>query len=331
MQRWKLPWLATVAYPGFLLGFDFALNGYRKSGSVLLALVAVSAIALAGAASVLAVNALLRMRDEPGAVLTRALIYLMCSVPSLFSLSNTLSRLAGIGREAFIGAWVVAWLAVGLLLYVKKGSDPSPAPARSVAKLRVVHGATALAVLCAFLLAHLTNHVLATWSPELHTIVLKSLRVWYRSNWVEPVLLTLMLVMIVTGVPMVLHYSRQRMDAFRVVQAATGVYVGVFLCSHVIAVLNGRRLGVETDWYFAAGPNSLLEGAALLSRLIPHYFFGAFFAIVHVACGLRIVLLKHGASNTVGNRAVYALSGVGLIVTLTITAALLGFHVEPTR
>jgi hypothetical protein len=141
-------------------------------------------------------------------------------------------------------------------------------------------------------------------------------------------LLTLLLIMIATGVPLVLRHSRQRLDAFRVVQLATGAYVAAFICSHVIAVLNGRRLGIETDWFFAAGPASLLDGTSLLGRLIPHYLFGTLSLIVHVACGLRIVLLQHGVPALVSNRALYGIASAGTAITVVIMAALLGVHIK---
>jgi succinate dehydrogenase/fumarate reductase cytochrome b subunit len=158
---------------------------------------------------------------------------------------------------------------------------------------------------------------------------MRLLRLWYRSEWVEPVLLGLLLVMICTGVPMVAHHSRRRADVFRVIQMATGVYVGVFLCSHVLATLVARSKGVETDWSFAAGPTkSLLDARGLGARLIPHYFYSVLAAIIHVGCGLRIVLLQHDVTKVVANRALYALTAVAVVVIATSMAALLGFHVE---
>jgi succinate dehydrogenase/fumarate reductase cytochrome b subunit len=134
--------------------------------------------------------------------------------------------------------------------------------------------------------------------------------------------------MMATGIPMALRHSRQRLDAFRVVQLATGAYVTVFICSHVTAVLNGRQLGIETDWFFASGPASLLDGTSLLGRLIPHYLFGTLSLIVHVGCGLRIVLLQHGIDPVSSNRALYGVASVGMAITIVIMMALLGFHVE---
>jgi hypothetical protein len=62
--------------------------------------------------------------------------------------------------------------------------------------------------------------------------------------------------------------------------------------------------------------------------LIPHYFFSVLFLILHVACGLRVVLLQHGVSKIIGNRALYGLATAALIVTGLSMAALLGFHIE---
>jgi hypothetical protein len=154
-------------------------------------------------------------------------------------------------------------LAVGVLLYLTEGRTKPESPAFGVTWLRIVHGGTALCLLCGFLIAHLINHDLAVWSVTLHRAVMNFLRLWYRSEWVQPLLLGLLAVMICTGVPLVAHHSRRRMDAFRVAQAATGVYTGAFVCSHVLATLNGRRMGIETDWSFAVGSTSLLDGIGL--------------------------------------------------------------------
>lgn len=328
MKHWVQPWTLVVLYPGLMLAFDAAINGYHRSGSFAIALGALLAMLLAASIPPLALRALLITRHEVGPVLTRGMLYLMFAVPTLFSLCNTLSRLAGANKPVFFTIWICAWLAVGLALHLRRGRDVPNTQKQPVAWLRVAHGVTALVLLCGFLLTHLLNHGLALWSVELHDATLKTLRLWYRSEWIEPLLLTLLLVMISTGVPMVLLHSRQRLDAFRVVQLATGAYVGVFICSHVIAVLNGRRLGIETDWFFAAGPASLLDGSSLLGRLIPHYMFGTLCLIVHVACGLRIVLLQHGISPVLGNRALYALTSVGVAITVVIMSALLGFHIK---
>lgn len=327
-RTWRLPWMLAVLYPGLMLTFDGALNGYHRSGSFAMALGALPTMLLAMSIPLLALRALLLTRHDVGPVLKRGMLYLMFGVPTLFTLTKTLTSMAGVSKPGFFAIWVAGWLAVGLMLHLRSEHTAPAEREQPIAWLRIVHGVTALALLCAFLLGHLANHGLAIWSVELHNVALKTLRLWYRSEWIEPVLLTLLLIMMATGIPMALRHSRQRLDSFRVVQLATGAYVTVFICSHVTAVLDGRYLGIETDWFFAAGPASLLDGTSLLGRLIPHYLFGTLSLIVHVGCGLRIVLLQHGINPVLSNRALYAIASVGMVITVVIMTALLGFHVE---
>ena len=328
VQSWRLPWMAAVLYPAWMLTFDGAINRFHQSAQVVMACGAVLAMLIASSIPPLVLRALLITRLEAGPVLTRGMLYLMFAVPTLFTFMNTLTRMAGLNEAVFFVIWAGAWLAIGSTLHLRSGRPVANGRDQPIVWLRIVHGVAALCLLSGFLLVHLANHGLAMWSIQLHHATLETLRPWYRSEWIEPVLLALLLVMIATGVPMILRHSRQRLDAFRVVQLATGAYVGVFICSHVIAVLDGRHLGIETDWFFASGPASLLAGTKLLGRLIPHYLFGTLCLIVHVGCGLRIVLLQHGISHIRSNRALYAVASVGAVITVVITAALLGFHIE---
>ncbi len=254
-------------------------------------------------------------------------LYLMFAVAPFYVFSFLIAL--KLGALLFHGiVWIVAWIAVGLMLYFKKETKSLRIPGAGIRWLRVIHGGSALLLLCGFLIAHLVNHDLALWSVKLHGIVMKWLRLWYRSELVEPVLLGLLLVMVCTGMPMVAHFSRRKTDAFRAMQMATGVYIGLFLCAHLLAVLGARSEGVETDWKFATGPTGLLNGPALL---IPYYIFAVFFLILHLACGLRIVLLKHGVAEVTANRSVYLIASAGLVITSVIATAALGFHIQNPR
>lgn len=330
-RQWALPWSGALVYPGFIYAFRWALDGYEASGGVLWAAGALLIMLVAMLVPVLAIRSLMITRHEQArpdqrVALVRGVLCLAFAVPSFFSLMFSLARLADV-YESLVAIWVVVWLALGALLYLRGGQRTVAfKEAGSIARLRVIHGVTALLLLCGFLIAHLINHDLAAWSISLQSAAMTWLRQWYRSDWVEPVLLAMVLVMICTGIPMVAHHARWRLDGFRVVQLATGVYLGVFLCSHVFATLNARRLGIETDWTFAAGPISLLEQSGMTVRLIPHYFYSTLAAIVHVGCGLRVVLLQHGGTKLLGNRAFVAMASIAAVITALSTAALLGFH-----
>lgn len=255
---------------------------------------------------------------------SRSLLYLIFAAPPLYVLSFLLAWRAGLlAYHALL--WAGAWIAIGAIGYSGRAARANHPPGQDIQWLRVVHGATALCLLCGFLLLHLLNHAAALWSVGLHGSVMRQLRLWYRSDGVEPGLFALLLVMIATGVPMVVHHSRRRADGFRTIQMATGVYIGLFLCAHLLAILGSRNLGVKTDWTFAVGPAGLLHGGGML---IPYYLLGIFFLGLHVACGVRILLLHHGVAEAAARRAMFVLSGVALVTTALIAVAAFGFHIE---
>ena len=255
-------------HPGIILVFGRAMKDFHQSASAFSAILAFLTMLLVMSVPFLALRALIRMRhdEEPG--LVRGILYLMFAAPPLFVLTFSLTRIAGTdGHLAAI--WVIGWAAIGLVLSLGARNTKIRPPTSGMAWLRVTHGGVALGLLCTFLVAHLINHGLAVWSVQLHGTVMKFLRIWYRSDWVQPLLLVLLVATICTGVPLVVHHARKRMDAFGVVQTATGIYIAAFMCSHVLATLNGRRVGIETDWSFAVGPTSLLDGVGLRGMFIP--------------------------------------------------------------
>jgi hypothetical protein len=329
-RLWALPLAAVLVYPAFIESAAYLIRAFHQAGSPIAGVSALLALLLTAAVPVLSLRALLLLRGREGEAATRGALYVMFATSPLFTLMYTLDRLVQVDQSYVVlsAAWVVIWLVVGFMLFFNKEREAPVAKGPSLTALRITHGITALCILCGFLVAHLVNHDLAIWSVQLHGVVLKFLRLWYRSEWVEPALLAALAVLICTGIPMVARYSRRSADGYRVLQMATGVFVGVFLCSHVTATLLGRHHGLDTDWSFAAGPTSLLDGIGIRDRLIPHYFLAVLFLAVHVGCGVRIVLLQHGASPVFANRALYAVSVLGLIATVVASAALLGFHVR---
>jgi hypothetical protein len=325
-RLWLSPLVGAVLYPWLIGFFGGAIDGYRQTGNVLLAAAASLVMLLAASVPAFAARALILVRQdcEIDPVVTRSFLYLMFAVSPMYVLTLQIIGMLGATRYKDL-IWVVCWIAMGATLLLQPNGR-APGPDRIAGSgLRMIHGAAAMCLLLVFLIAHLVNHGLAIWSVKLHGVAMEWLRVWYRSEWLEPVLLTLLAVMIATGVPMVVQHSRRRADAFRIAQMATGVYLGLFLCAHVVAVLGARNAGIETDWRFATGASGLLNGRGML---IPYYIYATFFMAVHVGCGLRIVLVKHGVAETIANKAVYTITGTGAVVSTLIAIAALGFHVK---
>lgn len=326
LRFWLLPLLGVVAYPSVLAHFAAAIYSYRETGAPALAVSAALLMLVAASIPAISGRALILMSqdDSRRAVLARSLLYLAFSVSPLYVLSILLAAKAGVVQHHGV-IWVTSWTLLGLVSCTRDSSSPSQAPAAAPAWLRIIHGAAAACLLLGFLVAHLINHDLAIWNVRLHDTAMEWLRLWYRSEWVEPALFALFAAMIATGMPLVVRHSRRSTDAFRMVQLATGVYIAFFLCAHVLAVLGARSAGKETDWIFATGPNGLLDGRGML---IPYYFFAVFFLALHVGCGLRIVLLKHGVAEVRANQAVYGVAVVGCIATTVIAIAALGFSIQ---
>ncbi len=89
----------------------------------------------------------------------------------------------------------------------------------------------------------------------------------------------------------------------------------------MIATLVGRRHGLDTNWFFAA----LLDGS-MLARLIPHYIWAPFLAMLHAGCGLRGVLLHHGMPQPAVHKVFKAMCWMGFFASAAAGAALLGVH-----
>jgi hypothetical protein len=192
----------------------------------------------------------------------------------------------------------------------------------------VAHGTSALLILIIFLAWHLLNHASAAFSPELNQSMMSTLRKWYRSGPIQPVLVALMLFQVVSGAALLWRATGARSDLYRTLQTCTGALLVAFIASHLNSVfILGRTVTkVDTTFLWASGaPVGLLHDAWNV-RLIPHYSLGVWFVITHMGLGLRGVLLFHRVSPLVAGRVAWAAGAVGAAAALTITVAQLRVH-----
>src|SRR5262245_53248153 len=96
MRLWAPPVVGAMVYPGLIVCFQWAVRGYRESSSLLMALTALMLMLMATSVPVMAAAALFRMRQQAGPVVTRGVLYLVFAIPSLFSLTYSLSRVVGV-------------------------------------------------------------------------------------------------------------------------------------------------------------------------------------------------------------------------------------------
>ena len=171
---------------------------------------------------------------------------------------------------------------------------PFPGIMCMTGRLRVAHGISALAILL-FVAFHLTNHLFGLFGPIMHAQVMAMGRVVYRSRFVEPVFVAILLFQVASGAKLAWRCSARPLDAAGVLQVGSGAYLAAFILTHLNSAFVSARWvhNIPTDWAWATGaPDGLLMDAWNI-RLLPHYALGVFFVIAHVFCGLRTVLLAH--------------------------------------
>jgi hypothetical protein len=317
-----LPALAAMAYPFWLQAFHAAV-GHGLVATLLL--LGAFVMPLLAAALWLRSAGVAPRSGFEGRV--RRLALLAVAAPPLFVFcAFVLGVLGVLGRPApEPGVWVAMWSTAGWWAWM---GQRKPCVATTVDPTgRVVHGVVAALVL-AFIAFHLFNHLLGLLGPQTHAAVMDAGRKVYRLPAVEAMLVVLFLLQLGLGAWLARRWSLQRMDGYRAVQVATGVYLGFFMLTHMnSALVSARTLhGVATDWYWASGaPEGLMQDAWNI-RLVPHYALGAFCALAHLACGLRSVLLAHGRQHALVNRAWAAGLVAAAAVSALIVAGLCGLR-----
>jgi hypothetical protein len=266
-------------------------------------------------------------------------MHLGVAVPPLYLLCiriADLGSLAGVSANGFI-AWWGGWIVLSVLVWNAGRAAPARAaraerqrPLRLLAAVayreRKIHRVAVVALLAAFLVAHLANHVFAAWSIPAQQTVMLALRTWYRTIWMEPVILALFVVAAVTGLLRLRLLTRSGSNGFRVLQTASGCYLAFFLMSHIWATLDARYHGVDTDWAFASGGKAGLLASGALAAILFYYVFSLLAVAVHAGLGLRMALLSGRVRAAAANRSARLVFAFGTAMSALIVAALLGLR-----
>lgn len=319
LQAWA-PILAALLYPWVLRAFHSAFEGGAAPA-------AAGLLALAFALP-LACLALTLAPAWPGigpiTPATRRLALAALAAPPLFVLTGVV---AGLVRSPVrdIWIWPLAWLLAGAAASMSPAGEGSSRPVPGA--LRVAHGVSAALILL-FVAFHLTNHLTGLLGADAHGRVMKAGRLVYRSALVEPVLVGLLLFQVASGLRLAWRWSDRPVDFARAIQLGSGAYLAAFILTHMNSAFVSARLvhGIQTDWAWATGaPDGLLADAWNI-RLVPHYALGVFFVAAHLACGLRQVLLAHGAPPRTVDRMWAAGLLAAAALSAAITAALCGLR-----
>ncbi|MGR4866300.1 hypothetical protein [Caulobacter sp. LARHSG274] len=305
-----LPVAAALLYP-WVLG---AFHGAAATGGLTLVAGAWLAIAFALPLSCLA---LVLFRPERRSVAARRLAFVGLTAPPLFVLTGVLTGLLH-SPVKDVWIWSVLWIGLGLASALAKSAQAEH-QARPWPRLRIAHGVAAVLILL-FVTFHLFNHLTGLLGPETHARVMKLGRLVYRSPFVEPILVALLLFQVLGGITMAYRYSARPLDLARAIQVGSGAYLAAFILTHMNSAFVSARMvhRIQTDWAWATGaPEGLLRDAWNI-RLVPHYALGAFFVVAHLVCGLRQVLLAHGVRRELAD----GVWGAGLAGAAALSAAI---------
>jgi hypothetical protein len=327
--RCLLPAGAAISYPFLLHGFHVAVSPVSSPISTVRVIAAALCLFAAILVPLFGLAFAFQMTGGTASSLelrARWLGYITVGVPPLFVLLGVALGLLHLHIDDEL-VWVVIWLAA--CAHVLFGREVKPEPAlQPVTRWRVAHGVAA-ALVVSFILFHLSNHMLGLMGPDTHAATMKFGRRVYRSAVVEPVLVSLMLFQVVSGIRLAWHWSSTPSDAYRVFQIGSGTYLAAFIFTHLNSALVSARTvhKIETDWAWASGaPTGLIHNAWNI-RLVPHYALGVFFILAHLSSGLRGIVVAHGVSATVATRVWAVALVVSGLAALAIISGLCGARI----
>jgi hypothetical protein len=294
---------------------------------------AAACLALAFAVPLLAILAAMSYSEigQPTAAQLRAkrAALLAVAAPTLFTfLGVVLYMLHNPVPDTWL--WAACWtLALALLLR----SDDRPAtlvPRPVPALLRVAHGVSALTLVAVFLALHIANHLTFVAGAQTYEAVMKVFRQVYRTDVLQPLLMSLFLFQIGTGLAFVWRLTAAPSDRFRTFQIASGVYLAFYVLGHMDSVFIFARtyLGIDTGWSWVTGaPTGLLKDPWNI-RLVPHYWLGVFFVLAHLAAGARRVILAHGVSKAFADRFMIGATVASGVLATVIMLGMCGMRVR---
>jgi succinate dehydrogenase/fumarate reductase cytochrome b subunit len=273
------------------------------------------AVALVYSVPALSLVAILKAGDD---IRTRRLAHLAFAAPPLFVFIGVLFYMLNIPNGDYV-LWGIAWL--GIIAFAALAPTTTVPTSPAAAWIRIAHGLSAAAIIVIFLAWHLANHITAAFSMDVNKQMMDVLRTWYRSSFVQPVLVALFVFQLLSGLRLLWAKTAHKADIYSSIQTATGGYLAVYIVSHLFAVFVFGRIfqGIDTTFPWASGaPTGLLLDSWNV-RLIPHYSLAVLFVVSHSAMGLRTVLLAHGVHDVSANRLTWITCGFGLAVSLVIT------------
>lgn len=185
--------------------------------------------------------------------------------------------------------------------------------------LRVAHRTSGL-VLLTFAVLHMANHLVGLQGQADHIAFMAAIRPVYRNPVVEPILLTLITVQVLSGITLVIRGWRGRTGIVAWLQAISGLYLSAFLLNHVASILYGRiALALDTDFRFAAAG---FHVAGFYWFFAPYYLLAITALFTHLGCAAY--WLTYARSQRLGVGLLAAFCSLGVVFGAFVIAALSG-------
>ncbi len=116
--------------------------------------------------------------------------------------------------------------------------------------MRKLHFFTGI-IITVFTGLHLFNHAWSLLGADAHIALMNSLRMVYRTVFVEIVLLAAVFIQLVSGLKLFRQHRKTAISFFEKLHVWTGLYLAMFFLFHVGAVMTGRFiLHLDTNYYF---------------------------------------------------------------------------------
>lgn len=170
-------------------------------------------------------------------------------------------------------------------------------------------------VITIFIGLHLFNHFCSIFGADFHIEVMNTLRLFYRSIFIETILLSAVGTQIVSGIKLAVINRKIAVTFFEKLHVWSGLYLAVFFIIHLSAVLGGRLfLHLDTNFYFGvAGLNTFPFNLFF----IPYYGLSLLSFFGHMA-SIHSKKMKNVVFNLTPTGQATAILIIGFVVTVTL-------------
>lgn len=194
--------------------------------------------------------------------------------------------------------------------------------------IRSIHRCTAGLILV-FLVTHIIHHVSGIFGVETYNTIQDNLRVVYRNQFIEPILLTAVVVQLFVGLSLLIMSIKQEWPKgfWGWLQLISGLLLFLTVGEHLIALYLARvESGLDTNFYW---PLSVMDGAPFIYYFAPYYFLMVSSIFAHAAAGLHFIGRDRAWSEKVDRYAI-GLIVLGLVIATLIVLILAQtfYHVD---